>query len=117
MNDREIQGPIPSPPTAEEITAYYREHPELWVSREAYLASNQHAEPSLFRKATNLAGAIVTHAAAGFPATDAVIVERRWSICRACDKFDAEHTRCRVCGCRMQIKISWDDQRCPIGKW
>lgn len=61
--------------------------------------------------------AIVEHAGAGFPATDRLTVDHRWAICRACEYFDTGGPTCRVCACHLDIKITWGEQKCPIGKW
>lgn len=74
-------------------------------------------EPSIFRKVANFGRAIVTHAVAGFPDCGDKEAARRLSICRACEKFDIEKTACRVCGCNLDIKARWTEQKCPFGKW
>lgn len=73
--------------------------------------------PSFGHRALAFGKAIVEHAGAGFPATDHETVEGRWVICRSCEHFDAGRTACRVCGCQLQIKIDWAEQKCPIGRW
>lgn len=73
--------------------------------------------PSLFQKAVNLGKAVVDHVAAGMHAADDATVESRWATCRACEMFDAEKVVCRACGCHLEIKIRWAEQKCPIGKW
>jgi hypothetical protein len=73
--------------------------------------------PGLLTKAANFGKAIVSHVAAGRPAADAATVEFRWATCRACPMFDAAGVVCRACGCHLEIKIRWAEQRCPIGKW
>lgn len=75
-------------------------------------------EPSTFRKAVNLSKAVVTHAVAGFPEADGALVARRLEICRTCENYDpGPPARCRACGCFLDIKLTWADQRCPINRW
>jgi len=31
--------------------------------------------------------------------------------------FVAPDNRCSGCGCYMNLKASWDEQKCPDGKW
>lgn len=73
--------------------------------------------PGLLTKAASFGKAIVSHVAAGMPAADAATVEVRWATCRACPMFDAAGVVCRVCGCHLEIKIRWANERCPLGKW
>lgn len=84
---------------------------------EPIAGSDEVNPPSFFRKAANLSKAIVEHAGAGFPTTDRETIDKRWAICRTCEHFDAERTICRVCGCQLQVKIDWAEQKCPVGKW
>lgn len=74
-------------------------------------------DPSFFQKATNFGRAITQHLAAGLPHTDEATVARRLSICQVCEYFDATRTACRKCGCYMEVKVKWAEQKCPIGKW
>lgn len=74
-------------------------------------------DPSLFRKVANFGKAIVTHAVAGFPETDEETIRNRFEVCHGCEHFDKDRTACRKCGCHLEIKIRWADQKCPIGKW
>lgn len=76
--------------------------------------------PSLLDKAVNLAVALFEHVAAGMPLVDAETAEARLAICRTClEFFDAERVVCthKKCGCQMEVKITWAEQACPIGKW
>lgn len=75
------------------------------------------SEPSLLQKAANFGRAITQHLAAGLPHTDEATVARRLSICQVCEYFDATRTACRKCGCYMEVKVKWAEQKCPIGKW
>jgi Family of unknown function (DUF6171) len=73
--------------------------------------------PSWLRKAIHLGRAIVQHLEAGLPAANETTVQNRLAICQTCEHYDLERTSCRVCGCNMQIKVTWLEQQCPIGKW
>lgn len=73
--------------------------------------------PSLARKAANFGKAIVTHAIAGLPKADDATAESRLEICKTCDSFDADRVACKSCGCNLNVKIYWSEQKCPLGKW
>jgi hypothetical protein len=75
--------------------------------------------PGVLQKAANLAKAIVTHAVAGFPERSDEDTEAVLAICRTCEfnPTGAEHPSCSKCGCNMNIKARWKDQKCPVGKW
>jgi hypothetical protein len=34
-----------------------------------------------------------------------------------CEKWDAQHRRCKACGCREDIKVYSLAATCPLGKW
>ncbi|MEA5597216.1 DUF6171 family protein [Rivularia sp. UHCC 0363] len=44
-------------------------------------------------------------------------VEKRLAICSTCEKYNAEATRCTVCGCFMLVKANIEVSECPDGKW
>lgn len=73
--------------------------------------------PSFLQKTANLSRAITQHVAAGLPQTDDATVSHRLEVCHSCEHFDAARTACKVCGCNMQIKVRWAEQRCPVNKW
>lgn len=75
------------------------------------------SEPSFLQKAANFGRAITQHVAAGLPQTDDATVSHRLEVCHSCEHFDAARTACKVCGCNMQIKVRWAEQRCPVNKW
>lgn len=78
---------------------------------------NRKDRPSIVRRTITLGKAIVDHVSSGLPSTDQSTVDRRWAICRSCENFDAKRIECRACGCHLDIKIAWGEQKCPIGKW
>jgi ribosomal protein L40E len=74
--------------------------------------------PGLSQKAKNLAVAVAQHAAAGFPMATEAQRNARLAICRACEHFEPDQERCRVCGCGG-LKLWWAEQSCPLDppKW
>ena len=43
--------------------------------------------------------------------------QRRYSICKSCEKFDNIHKKCRECGCYMPLKCKASWMKCPKGFW
>jgi len=43
--------------------------------------------------------------------------EERYSLCKACPKFNAGVKTCQECGCFMPAKVRLKLATCPIGKW
>lgn len=72
--------------------------------------------PSLRTQVASAGRAIVEHVRAGVPTTPPEELQHRRATCQNCDLF-SESGRCKVCGCFMQIKATWAEQKCPIGKW
>lgn len=95
----------------------------VWLTDEAYasLRAQYAAGPSLLNKARNFATSAAKHVAAGMPQASDDEVARRFAICQACEHFDGK--ACRQCGCpivrekRFVSKLSWANERCPVGKW
>jgi hypothetical protein len=69
------------------------------------------------KQAVNFSFAAVKHLLSGAQSTQETEYESRMAICRACEKFDAESTKCRQCGCRLDIKAAWQETSCPLGRW
>ena len=46
-------------------------------------------------------------------------VSRRLEICKGCEWFDHEQTRCKKCGCNMNLKTRLESAHCPLDppKW
>jgi hypothetical protein len=86
--------------------------PELSATAEAQAPAEG---PGLVRKAINLGQAVAEHVAAGRPLVDDETAAGRLAICHRCPQLDGD--TCRLCGCRMSVKATWAEQRCPIGKW
>lgn len=72
-------------------------------------------DPGILEKIVNFAAAAVRHAAAGLPQATAEQAAARLAICESCEHFDGG--TCRLCGCGMEVKVSWAEQACPIGRW
>jgi hypothetical protein len=45
------------------------------------------------------------------------VADRRFDVCRKCDKFDPTLERCRECGCFMRVKTKLAGMKCPLNKW
>jgi hypothetical protein len=75
--------------------------------------------PGLLRQALTFAEALARHVAAGSPEATPEQAEARLAICRGCVYFDPEAARCKACGCRMEVKVTWADASCPLDppKW
>ena len=43
--------------------------------------------------------------------------EERLTICKGCDRFDKEQTRCMECGCFLKVKATRGPEPCPLDKW
>ena len=77
--------------------------------------------PSLLTKALNFTKSAVNHIAAGAPRASDAEIERRFAICHGCEHYDGK--ACTKCGCpvvREQAyisKLSWANEKCPVGKW
>lgn len=41
----------------------------------------------------------------------------RLNVCKSCDLFITETSRCSKCGCGMLIKTRLEAMSCPVGKW
>jgi hypothetical protein len=76
---------------------------------------------SLLQKAANFAASAAAHVAAGMPQASEEEVARRFAICETCEHFDGK--ACRQCGCavvrerKFLSKLSWANEKCPVGKW
>lgn len=72
-------------------------------------------QPTLIDQLRSFMKAVVQHVAAGVPQATVEETAARLAICRACNHYD--DGRCRKCGCGLEVKASWAEQACPIGKW
>jgi hypothetical protein len=71
--------------------------------------------PSLTRQAINYAGAVAGHVAAGRPQASPELVKLRLDMCAICPERNGK--RCSKCGCPVESKAKWAEQKCPLGKW
>jgi hypothetical protein len=72
-------------------------------------------------EAFNMAGRFTksafNHAKDGFKKVDEETFNQRLEICKSCEFFNSESIRCGKCGCFLNIKASWNSEKCPIDKW
>ncbi len=84
-------------------------------------SSNKPQMPSIGRMAMNAAQSVVRNAAS-VAQGNALQIEpaeanRRLSICRGCEFFNAGAQRCQKCGCFLSVKTYLKAEKCPVGKW
>lgn len=81
----------------------------------------QESAPGLLDKVKNFTTAAAKHIAAGMPRASEEEVALRFAICQGCEFL--KDNACMKCGCHISgdkkliSKLSWADQKCPIGKW
>jgi len=96
------------------------------IPREKYKALCKTYQPrktgvSVLQKVKNLASSAAKYVAAGMPQASEEEVAKRFAICEACEHFDGK--ACRQCGCpvvrerKFLSKLSWANEKCPVGKW
>jgi len=79
------------------------------------------APPSLLQKTVNFATSAAKHIAAGAPRCTQEQIDARFAICQGCQFFDGR--ACAKCGCpvvrekQFVSKLSWANEKCPVGKW
>ena len=86
--------------------------------------------PSLATQARNFAVAVTGHVVAGLPEASSEAQEARRGVCERgeglgvdqvvdghCDRYRPSDSRCAACGCFVPAKLSWAEQRCPLGRW
>jgi len=74
-------------------------------------------EPSFITKVVNFSEAIIEHTKAGLPKRSEEEINNIMKICESCELYNLESQSCLKCGCKLKTKISWAEQKCPIGKW
>jgi hypothetical protein len=57
------------------------------------------------------------HAKDGFKNVDDKIFNERIDICKSCEFYNKSYNKCNVCGCFLDIKATWNSEKCPTGKW
>ena len=73
--------------------------------------------PDVFTLAKNFGNSVANHLADGMRKVTDEQLNNRIEICKTCDKFDAQEHRCKHCGCFLNIKASWNSEKCPLDKW
>ncbi len=86
--------------------------------------------PSIFKKLTHFAPALIGHVVNGMPTCTQDQIDARLAICRACpgnfyvqDPDNPNLGVCANCGChtgreqKFLNKLGWADQKCPAGYW
>jgi hypothetical protein len=71
--------------------------------------------PGKLRQASNFAKALTTHVASGAKMVSLEVLESRLVQCDECESRNGD--KCGECGCPIEKKASWEDQRCPLEKW
>lgn len=76
--------------------------------------------PSLPKMGMNLAKATGRHIADGMKKRSDEEVAKLVLICETCDDYIIKTrigSRCRMCGCKLSVKLLWASAHCPVGKW
>ena len=75
--------------------------------------------PPLPTMAATLAVETAKHVASGRKQRPQDEIDRIRRICEFCDHvfYEGLAMRCGICGCKMNIKITWATTKCPVGKW
>ena len=45
------------------------------------------------------------------------IAQDRLFVCHNCTSLDPITRQCTHCWCFVRLKVQWQDEACPIGKW
>lgn len=48
---------------------------------------------------------------------DDAVKNARLSVCQGCEHLFKPTGNCKKCGCFVEVKISLEHSRCPIGRW
>jgi hypothetical protein len=77
--------------------------------------------PSASQMAKNFGRSVVNNAVSVAQGNDLRLTpeeaNRRLSICRGCEFFEALSQRCSRCGCFLAVKTYLKAEKCPVGKW
>lgn len=60
-------------------------------------------------------GAVKYVGAQFLPITE--LAKQRTAICEQCPLFDKAARRCRECGCFVDEKVKYQNEKCPVGRW
>jgi len=100
-----------SPWDEQEYSKYYLKKMDA-----IHRAQQNPALPGVFGMTKNLIGSVAQHLRAGWVKCDAEQSAARYEVCQLCEKM-RDDGRCSLCGCFMELKSTWKEQKCPIGKW
>lgn len=112
------------PPCTQEMIDRYRRHYDatpdpsnnlLRVPSPKEVDRAKKKYPSLARQAINFGTSLVRHALNGFKVVEKNELDRRMSLCMACEHW--QDNRCTKCGCFTAAKTAWERETCPIGRW
>ena len=96
----------------------------VWIPREVYdglKVKYAPKPPSLLQKVKNFTKSAVKHVKAGMPMASEEEIARRYAICQGCEFL--KDNACLKCGCPVVreknfiSKLSWGDEKCPVGHW
>jgi hypothetical protein len=71
--------------------------------------------PGAWQLLKNVAKAALEHVATGAARASDETINARLDLCAECDQ--RRDNRCSVCGCFVEVKATWREQPCPLGKW
>jgi len=77
-------------------------------------------KPGLITMGKSFAKAGLKHLASGLKKRSRREQERVIKICAGCEYYQATSRigpRCRKCGCKIQLKLTWATAHCPLGLW
>ena len=100
-----------------QITPYIKSEPINDIEREQKEKIDPLSFPSVTQMGKNLASSVFDYAKSGFKNTDDEKYEKRLEVCGGCESFEHSSSRCRECGCFMEIKAKMESAKCPLGKW
>lgn len=95
----------------QKFVVFYREQMDLILR-----VRHNKELPSTAQMAKNLMSAAVSHLRSGWSKCPPEQSAERYNICKSCEKL-RDDGRCAICGCFMDIKSTWKEQKCPIEKW
>ena len=68
-------------------------------------------------KIINFTKSFANYASNGFHNSSKEVQDFRANICKTCENFNSLNTTCNLCGCYLDIKVTWANEKCPIDKW
>ncbi len=72
--------------------------------------------PGIAKMAKQFAKETVLYIKEGRPKKHKDEIARIKAICEGCNEF-SKARRCYLCGCKMDIKMTWATTKCPLKKW